>query len=332
MKWPWIRRRRCQKEADRLRQRLDELKSQRDHAREQRDRYRLRVSKGEGSKPTDAGEIDAVSSALAETTARLEKALVEREEFRVLHREVIKDLELAEANPLPLDLDYPLPSSDLLWRIGGMRAASSYLQVGETVKRDLANFCQMVDRDITKFQSVLDFGCGCGRVLRRLPDIFPNARIYGSDVDGEAVQWCEDNLPFLAGTYVLPEMPPSNLKSDSLDFIFAISVFTHLPLAVERAWLEELRRIAKPGALIVLSFMPDTAAAEHFTPDMAVKSEDGFSFYKTMPIPELPEYYHGSYHSDEAMRSVVGEQFDVLSIQTRAVNDHQSVIIAECPS
>ena len=271
----------------------------------------------------------ALSSALTETTSRLEKALVEREEFRVMHREVIKGLELAEAHPLPGDLKYPMPSSDLLWRIGGKRSGWNYLNVGENLIRDLMNLSKSVDRNMAEFQSILDFGCGCGRVLRHLPEAFPNAEIHGADVDGEAVQWCEDNLPFLEGVYTLPEMPPTHLKSEAFDFIFAISVFTHLPLAVERAWLKELRRIAKPGALVVLSFMPDTAAAEHFTPDMAIENEKGFSFYKTMPIPELPDYYHGSYHSDEAMRALVGECFEVLSTQPRAATDHQSVIIAE---
>jgi len=313
------------------------FKVQRDRAREQRDRYRARLDKARAPKAVDgmnAGgdAIGQLSSALTETTSRLEKALKEREEFRVLHREVVDDLEIAEANPLPRDLKYPIPSSDLLWRIGGKRSGWCYLQIGGNLARDLVALAQSVDRDMAEFRSVLDFGCGCGRVLRRLPDIFPNARIHGADVDGEAVQWCEHNLPFLEAAYTLPEMPPANLESGAFDFIFAISVFSHLPLAVERAWLKELRRIAKPGALIILSFMPDTAAAEHFTPDMAVESEDGFSYYKTMRIPKLPDYYHGSYHTDHAIRAIVGEQFDVISTKQRAANAHQSVVIAECPS
>jgi len=37
------------------------------------------------------------------------------------------------------------------------------------------------------------------------------------------------------------------------DLIFSVSIFTHLPEKMQIAWLEELRRASKPGALVLSS-------------------------------------------------------------------------------
>ena len=172
---------------------------------------------------------------------------------------------------------------------------------------------------------------GCGRVLRQPPERFPNARIHGADVDAEAVDWCDEFLSFLAGAHALRDHPPSTLPAKQFDFIFAISLFTHLPLSVERAWLTELRRLSKPGALAIISFLPKEDADRDVRSEAAIESAGGFQSLRTMEIPELPDYNHGSFHTDEAMREIASESFEVLSLVPRAANRQQNVVICHTP-
>jgi SAM-dependent methyltransferase len=108
--------------------------------------------------------------------------------------------------------------------------------------------------------SILDWGCGHGRVTRHFINGWPEARICGADIDAENVAWCQDNLPRGHFTTV-PLMPPSGLEAESFDAVFGISVVTHLTEAAQIAWLQELSRILKPGGLALLSFGGASGAA-----------------------------------------------------------------------
>ena len=42
---------------------------------------------------------------------------------------------------------------------------------------------------------MLDFGCGCGRVMRWWKDL-ESTRLHGTDYNPYLVAWCRQNLPF----------------------------------------------------------------------------------------------------------------------------------------
>jgi SAM-dependent methyltransferase len=48
---------------------------------------------------------------------------------------------------------------------------------------------------IDDFNNILDFGCGCGRILRFWKDL-THTGVYGTDYNPLLVKWCTDNLPF----------------------------------------------------------------------------------------------------------------------------------------
>ncbi|MCE9520788.1 MAG: class I SAM-dependent methyltransferase [Verrucomicrobia bacterium] len=333
MNWPWTSSSRKLKqlcdEKQKLRDRLAIVKKQRDSARAHRDRAKEELRRMSAASADTLGPVDDAAQALgfSDLLMQLDKVTRELQVEKHLHENVKMDLANAEANPLPPHLDWPLPPPDLRFRIGGERAAWTFLKIGENIVGDLKKLAEAAGRDVGEFTSVLDFGAGCGRVLRFLPPVFVNAQIHAADVDPVGLAWVGGHLPFVTSTHVLPLFPPTTIPDASFDFIFAISVFTHLPLDVERAWFAELRRIARPGALIVLSYMPDTAAALHFTPELAIENVDGFSYYKTTPTDGLPDYYHVSYHTEDAIRRLAGEHFRILSVNTRAVNAHQDAVV-----
>jgi SAM-dependent methyltransferase len=98
---------------------------------------------------------------------------------------------------------------------------------------------------------VLDFGCGCGRTTRFLQAI-SRFDLYGTDVNRRLVSWCRDNLKSVTTTDN-PVAPPLKYKEGRFDFIYSLSIFTHLPEKSMIAWLDELARVTASGGFVLVT-------------------------------------------------------------------------------
>lgn len=107
------------------------------------------------------------------------------------------------------------------------------------------------DRPIEGLGSVLDFGCGCGRLLRWFPLALPGLECFGAEVRGASAEWCRANL---RGTFLNNgTQPPLDLPDDSVELVVSLSVFSHLNRASNLAWIRELVRVCKPDGMLLLS-------------------------------------------------------------------------------
>jgi SAM-dependent methyltransferase len=144
----------------------------------------------------------------------------------------------------------PLPPAWLRMRVAGTADAEWFLGSGRVAMETIEESLEAAGTSLAEVGDVLDFGCGCGRVIRWLKDVPGSLR--GSDFDGRAVAWCRENLRFAEfGTNGLE--PPLGLDDESLDFVYAFSVLTHLSVSVQHAWMDEFRRMLRPGGILVLS-------------------------------------------------------------------------------
>jgi len=153
----------------------------------------------------------------------------------------------------------PLPPRRLMVRVAGTADADWFLRSGR------ASYDAIVAHvPPDGLRSVLDFGCGCGRVTRYWRGCAGS--IAGSDVNPEAVEWCRRNLPF--GRFEVNELvPPLRFGDESFDLVYALSVFTHLTADLQVAWRDDLRRALRPGGYLLLtthgrSYLPRLEDAE----------------------------------------------------------------------
>jgi 2-polyprenyl-3-methyl-5-hydroxy-6-metoxy-1,4-benzoquinol methylase len=113
-------------------------------------------------------------------------------------------------------------------------------------------------------RSVLDFGCGCGRVLRHWASL-DGPSVHGTDYDRRAVEWCAQELPF-AGVSTNELAPPLRYADGQFELVYALSVFTHLTEELAHAWMAELRRVVSPVGLLYFTTLGERHAAQQLTP------------------------------------------------------------------
>ncbi len=146
---------------------------------------------------------------------------------------------------------WPIPNSYL--RVLTIASANLhwYLDHGKTNAAAIFETLGQYGIDRAGFKTVLDFGCGAGRIIRHAPQ-WSGAELWGSDYNGLTIGWCKKNLPF-AGFIHNGPLPPLPFKDHFFDFVYAMSVFTHLPEEAENFWIRELNRIIKPGGWLMIS-------------------------------------------------------------------------------
>ncbi|MGA7990360.1 MAG: class I SAM-dependent methyltransferase [Thermoanaerobaculia bacterium] len=103
-------------------------------------------------------------------------------------------------------------------------------------------------------RSVLDVGCGTGRLLVGWHVDDPRRHLVGTDLNPDLIAWARANLGSVATWDVNGLRPPLPYAGGSFDLVVLASVFTHLALESQKAWLGETRRLLAPDghALVTL--------------------------------------------------------------------------------
>jgi SAM-dependent methyltransferase len=112
--------------------------------------------------------------------------------------------------------------------------------------------------DLRAATAVLDFGCGAAKNTRLLRGI-RGLRVVGTDVNAAQIEWAREHVPGIEFHVNDREPPLRFVEDESFDLVTAASVFTHIPLDLQRPWLAEIRRILRPGGY----FLCTVAGAHH---------------------------------------------------------------------
>lgn len=104
--------------------------------------------------------------------------------------------------------------------------------------------------------TILDFGCGYGRILRMMYYYTNPDHIWGIDAWDSSLALCRQSG--ILGNLVQSARAPNSLpvESDMFDFAFAFSVFTHLAPKAAVACLSAIRKAMRDGGLLVLTIRP----------------------------------------------------------------------------
>lgn len=153
---------------------------------------------------------------------------------------------------------------------------------------------------------ILDFGCGCGRVTRHWAG--DGVEVHGSDLNPSLVAWCRKHLRF--GAFARNDLaPPLAYADGQFGFVYALSVFTHLPETLQDEWMRELRRVLRPGGHLLL-----TTHGAHYLDELS--EDERRQFHEGRLVVRRDDTpgsnVCGAYHPEADVRSRLANGFSVV--------------------
>jgi SAM-dependent methyltransferase len=168
-----------------------------------------------------------------------------------------------------------LPPNHLCVRIGaGNRILNGHIEFLQTGARCWLSFLSR--NYCTSSSDVVELGCGCGRVARALKDPpwepWFEGTYVGVDIDKEMIDYCRKNFPaerfeFILSPHKSATYSPFNsstkseaspglviVPSDSKDFVYSLSLYSHLLETETLDYLKETYRILRDNGIMYLTF------------------------------------------------------------------------------
>lgn len=205
----------------------------------------------------------------------------------------------------------PVPSYELIQLVTPSFDAAQFLRSGAEVVDFLCNILERNGARRGSLGSVFDWGCGCGRVLRHFPALgIGGLKLHGADYNPDLIQWCKQNLPF--GEFQVNGLePPLDYPDRAFDFVYAISVFTHLTEPLQFRWLDEMARVIKPGGHLLF-----TVHGAAYLVDLNEEQQQQFHAGQlVVKYAELVgENACGAYHPPQYVKNNFIRDFEILEI------------------
>jgi SAM-dependent methyltransferase len=195
-------------------------------------------------------------------------------------RPVPSDRKSGDLADVTASLSTPIPDPELIFLVNGHRDENQFAISRRATVTNIIGLLSEAGIDYRSFKSILDFGCGCGRVLAGWEGLLPDRTVLlGCDINSRLIEFCVANIAF-ARTFISDFLPPINNVADAqVDFVYAASVFTHLTLPAARAWADEMARIIKPNGILMMSFSGayyEKILAEHSWKGLRELRKNGF--------------------------------------------------------
>lgn len=168
--------------------------------------------------------------------------------------------------------------------------------------------------------TIVDIGCGCGKFAHHFRDYQFNGETFrgkyiGIDIDPEMLDW--DRRHFDAERFEFHQSSHASkvynadgadeiytlpIPSDTVNFVFSSSLFTHLLEREINNYMSESFRVLVPGGIMAMNcflmdYPPPTMGGRH-----TFRHKIGEAFVESLKLPEAAVAFNSSYLFDLAAK------------------------------
>lgn len=101
-------------------------------------------------------------------------------------------------------------------------------------------------------RAILDFGSGIGSSIPFFRAHFPGGDLTCADASPHSLEIARQRFPGRERLVVVDERGGFEFPDDSFDLCFSACVFHHIPHERHLFWLNELRRVTRPGGMLIV--------------------------------------------------------------------------------
>jgi SAM-dependent methyltransferase len=212
---------------------------------------------------------------------------------------------------------FPVPPIYLIYLTINNPSLFDYFRGGYITSRSIKRLLKKNDINANDFESILDFGSGCGRVIRDFSNL-ENAELYGSDYNPKLVNWCQKNL-YCANFSANKLNPPLGFEDKKFDFTYLISVFTHLPKDTQLSWLKEFHRVTKSNKYLLI-----TLHGEHIVKKLTQEEKELFlaNGYVERDLDAPGSNHYGTFHTKEYFEKMIHGMFKIVDVSYGGAPNH----------
>lgn len=132
-------------------------------------------------------------------------------------------------------------TDDSEWRRNSI--ADPNISLADTVDAVVSAF-----RKRPKPKRILEIGCGYGRLTREIRQRFPNADVFGFDINPAVLDVARDYDPGTTFTDDLEGIA-------EMDAVYAVAMFQHLPDTEKQAYVRQAFEALNPGGVLRVQFI-----------------------------------------------------------------------------
>jgi len=128
------------------------------------------------------------------------------------------------------------------------------------------SFSNIIGKNNPKNMKVLEIGCGIGRVMIPMSEIFET--VYGVDISGEMIKQSKKYIKDIPGckTFENNSSELSMFTENFFDFCYSIIVFQHIPSKeVIKNYVKEVSKVIKPSGVFKFQVLGGTRKPDIFT-------------------------------------------------------------------
>jgi SAM-dependent methyltransferase len=223
--------------------------------------------------------------------------------------------------------------NDFMFINSSAEEIASYAERGRNVIGLVEETLATAGKEIEDVERWLDFGCGYGRVLRFLLERVPPERVSASDVIAEGVEFCRSEF----GVTPLRSRPElASVQLGSFDFVYAISVLTHLDERNSVDFLLLLGDSLAEGGIAMFTTHGEWSLGHpgHYGSEYEARGTEIEAAVRERGIAYLryafaPDDYGMTWHSREFVEATMAElhggRLRPLLFEPRGLDGHQDV-------